>query len=348
MIHTPQYSAQSRPGGAPIFRDNSQWGSIVPPPVQVQAHKSQTFTPVPSEGHAPVFPNVMWNSDPGHPGQNFSKSLEGELKKTLAQQGTDLLLLELKNDIILKTETRPSAGKGIQFQVKVEINEINVKIDSEILIHIFEYYNEIQRIYYMRLIRFAQYLQDEYESMKFQAEKKVVGFQRPPRGSFSVRGSQLPQGNTYSKDHLDRSYHEKSHISVDSRRQVEDRGYMARSQIYGTGAAGSGFGSEQNFQPLSPTQDLDQTEIFMDKLSEFLEFNEFLVSLNFDGLNLTLAENSHTLDNRADLLNLQLPKGKVNVSFNFNKKNAYIVDVYGFRIETSSKFKALHFLFKVI
>ena len=106
--------------------------------------------------------------------------------------------------------------------------------------------------------------------------------------------------------------------------------------------------SEQNFSPILINQPSDNKEIFFMKLSEFLESNEFLVSINVDGVNARLAENSHSTDRRADLANLQVPKGKINLSFNFNRNNTYIVDFYGFRLETSSKFKALYFLYKVL
>lgn len=275
---------------------------------------------------------------------DFKKKLEDELKKSAAKPSADLLLLELQNDIILKFEVRPSVGQGIQFQVKTEINEINVNLDSEIMISIFEYLNEINRIYYIRTAKttFAQ----DFENLKYQAEKKVITFQRTSGMSTGIGLNQTVSQNKSNILVKDDDILKRSMTS--SKAQAEPQHSDLRKVHTSQPSANVNvLRSDQEIRSIASQDTFDTTEIFLTKLNEFLESNEFLFSLNIEGLNVTLAENSHTPDSRADLMNMQIPKGKINLSFNFNKKNAYIVDVYGFRIETSSKFKALHFLTKV-
>ena len=85
----------------------------------------------------------------------------------------------------------------------------------------------------------------------------------------------------------------------------------------------------------------------MTKLSDYLTFHEILVSINLEHINFNICENTHSLNNRIDLLNMQLPKGKIVLSFNYNRRNTNMIDFYGFKLETSSKFQALYFLMKV-
>jgi len=308
----------------------------LPAPLGTVKYRSSPYTPV-EKAESEFLPGIFGQgNNPNVPITTFSgalkKGLEDELQKSISKPNTDLLLLQLKNDIIFKVEMRPSVGQGIQFQAKIEINDINVNLDSEILISIFEYVNEIKSIYYVRCTKMDKFWEASFENFKFQAERQILTFQRPGKTSANLSRATSQKGVfTKENEAQIRSSMDPNQLSDLRQSAVDPR---TSNIIFPQ--------QEQNLQIANPT------EIFFTKLNEFLECNEFLVSLNFDGLNVTLTENSHTLDNRADLLNLQLPKGKINISFNFNKKNAYIVDVYGFRIETSSKFKALNFLYKVI
>ena len=308
-------------------------GSLKPSPISSMPMLDQNM-PINFQGS--IWPNTALPS-------GFVKP-EDDLKRSVLKPSTDLLLLELKNDIILKQEIRPSAKQGIQFQTKMEINEININMDAEIIINILEYSEEINQIYYVKLKSFDKSMKETLDSFKFQAEKKVLVFERPvPEQDFlsDARShiSAQKSSNILIKesDPVQNIRSQNSIPPADNANNIYERKMTKNSGGY----------SEQNFRPIMNIENPDTSNIFLTKLNDFLECNEFLVSINFDGLTINLTENGHSVERKADLMNIQLPKGKINVSFNFNKKNAYIVDVFGFRVETSSKFKALHFLYKV-
>ena len=327
-----------------VLPKTSNFGTLVTPEVL------GSLKPNPNPSMPMIDPNMpitihtsVWPPNAALP-SGFIKP-QDDHKRSVLKPSTDLLLLELKNDIILKQEIRPSAKQGIQFQTKMEINEININMDAEIIISILEYSEEINQIYYVRLKSFDKSMKETLDTFKFQAEKKVLVFERPvPEQDFfsdaRSYASAQKNSNTFVKE-SDPVQNVRSQNSIpqgDNPNNIYER-KMTRN---------SGGYPEQNVKPMMNVDDhLDNSNIFLTRLNDFLECNEFLVSINFDGLTINLTENGHSVERKADLMNIQLPKGKINVSFNFNKKNAYIVDVFGFRVETSSKFKALHFLYKV-
>lgn len=285
----------------------------------------------PKEGNPPQDPHTLQGQVQGVPsvGANLLKAgLEKEIQKVAPKHSVDLMLFQLKNDLVCKIEARPSSAKGLLFQTKIEINDIVINLDPEIVVSIFEYQSEINKIHQIRCAQLKEFGSDFFNELKFEAEKQIITFQNRP-----TRGTLTPQKGTIGHFSDLTNF-----FSQDSKSVYMPRGSHQNSVPQ----------SEQNFSPILINQPTDNREIFFMKLTEFLESNEFLVSINVDGLNARLAENSHSNDRRADLANFQVPKGKINLSFNFNRNNTYIVDFYGFRLETSSKFKALYFLYKVL
>ena len=119
-------------------------------------------------------------------GLNLLKAgIEKEMQRSGPKHSTDLLLLQLKNDIVVKAEARPSTGQGLLFQTKVEINDININLDPEIVVNIFEYQSEINRIHQIRCAQLKEFGSSYFDQLKFEAEKQVITFQNRPRGTSS-------------------------------------------------------------------------------------------------------------------------------------------------------------------
>jgi len=145
----------------------------------------------PKEGNPPQVgtdPHALQGQVQGQPssGVNLLKAgIEKELQKSAPKHSVDLLLLQLKNDVVCKIEARPSSAQGLLFQTKIEINDIIVNLDPEIVVSIFEYQNEINKIHQIRCAQLKEFGSSYFDELKFEAEKQIITFQNRPRGTLT-------------------------------------------------------------------------------------------------------------------------------------------------------------------
>ena len=294
---------------------------------------------------------------PKHQGQGIfgQADTSNYYARSYSQEGTqsDLLILELRNDFIMKLAIKPNQGSE-QYQVKVELNEIDINLETRLIQDLLEYHREIQKIYYYRHIDFKKFLKMEFKDLKQKIQRKVLSFGHinelftPGRTkSLTQKTFNLdPQPAGPLKTVTEKS--EKSKSNPPSQNKIPSKvleDSKEKDVNDSTSRANDAHAHRENIIEPPP---VDFTELFLVKLEEFIQYHEILVSMNLDPINFNLCENTHSLTNRVDLLGVQLPKGKIVLSFNYNKKNINVVDFYGFKLETSSRFQALYYLVKVI
>lgn len=259
---------------------------------------------------------------------------------------TDLLLAELKNDIIIKILMKPLMNSSVQYQMKVEVNEINVNLETRILQDLIEYFREFEKIYYYRYSNFQTFMTLNYKKLKYLLQKQVISFD--PKSNYAPNAN---NANPNKQSKLITSYlmnFKPSQLEkLDKKFLLDSNRYMYENKENELNYQRYGYSQLKTSQFVPPNEE-DFTEVFLNKLESFLSHHEILVSINLDQINVNLCENTHSINDRIDLCGLQLPKGKVVLSFNYNKRNCNIIDFYGFKLETSSRFQALYFLLKVI
>jgi hypothetical protein len=262
--------------------------------------------------------------------------------------------------LILKLGIKPNMGAK-QYQVKVEVNEIDINLETRIIQDLVEYHKEIQNNYYYRHVDFKKFLRMEFKGLKYRLQRKVLSFGNPtellsPQKQKSTTQQHTNKTNTfdYNPNQVLRTVSEKSEKSK-SKSNIDPQSLpKIPSKVLEESKEKDGDVS-QNSNPRQPRlhmeniiePSIDFTEVFLTKLEEFIQYHEILVSMNLDPINFNLCENTHSLTSRVDLLGFQFPKGKIVLSFNYNKKNINVVDFYGFKLETSSRFQALYYLVKV-
>lgn len=170
---------------------NAQSQQLNPNTATTQGTQPSRFGQIfrqPKEGNPPQDPHALQGQVQGIPsvGANLLKTgLEKELQKSAPKHSVDLLLLQLKNDVVCKIEARPSSAQGLLFQTKIEINDIIINLDPEIVVSIFEYQSEINKIHQIRCAQLKEFGSSYFDELKFEAEKQIITFQNRPRGTLT-------------------------------------------------------------------------------------------------------------------------------------------------------------------
>lgn len=270
----------------------------------------------------------------------------GKTKVTATNLGTDVVILEMKDSIIFKFNFKVLDSSAKSLQVRTEIGEIEVKIENAVVKDAFEYINDLRKNYSVRHLKLDLDLKKKLRVMRMKMMKNVVLPQSPEKTNILTQDS--PQRVILQESVVDQSMSKQSPdrsnyvLNMSKNESAYMDIFKNKFQSYLSGAQ-TKMAETIIADMISP----DPMNLFLRKLTHFFQSNELMVSININGIYIVISESAPQSVEKTEIMSVTIPKGKVFVSLNYNRKSLNLVDVYGFKVETSSKFQAIYSFVKV-
>lgn len=248
---------------------------------------------------------------------------------------TDILLLDLKDDIIFKFNYKKIDEMARSLQLRSEVGEIEVKLENAVFKDLFDYFSDLRQNYSVR--HMSTKVKLEFRNTFYNMEKQVILADSPDK-----RAQESPPKGSVLEDFNNKSLKNSQLLNASRAESAYMDFFKSHYQSYLNGA--------QMKSPESIIADLvspDPTNLFLRKLTHFFQLNEVMVSININGVFLSVSETTPQTVEKVPLLTLSFPKGRVFLSLNYNRKSLNVVEVFGIKMETASKFQAIYSFFKV-
>ena len=330
--------------GVSIFNTNNNWNQIkIEKPLSNNKNSANNnfFENFNTLNHLDTF-NDNQRSKPEEPVHDFNHERFSD--DSISRQPNavgDIPCCEIKEDIIAKILVQPLSNGNQKIQVQTDICDIKIALESKIIEDFLKYFADFRKIYHFRYLSF-QLVKNNVKFLKSKVEKDVFSFRNPSLNSSkmsfndfnNISGVQAPlilNKDSYRTEKVIKVLQVNHTINKTVRPMKEEA--LKRDPYVGNDVKNT-------------DGQINIAALFLKKLTEFILCHEIGFMLNMGSISFSLNESSiPSLKN--DLLKITSPKGIVKVALNVDNKLMNMVNVFGFVLETSSKFQAIYFLFKV-